>query len=402
MKLLFVHQNFPGQYLNLAPRMARGGHDVVAVSSRPGVKFDGVKIVNYEAPGGAPTGAHRYLDSSEAPVGRGERVAELALQMKKAGFTPDVICAHPGWGESLYLRDVWRQSPQLHYCEFFFHSFTGPSQFRPQEEVALDQVFGLRTRSSIFLLALNDCDAGVTPTHWQHAQYPIAYQPMIEVAHDGIRTDYFRPRPDATVTLPSGRTLSRSDRVVTYVSRNLEPVRGFPEFMRAVSLVQQREPETEFVVLGGDEVSYGAPAPGGDTWREKMLREVDLDLSHVHFLGKVPYDRYLSILQLSSAHVYLTVPYVLSWSLMEAMAAGCLVIASGTEPVREVVEDGRNGLLVDFFDAKALAAKIIEPLDRQDAFDDLRRAARQTICERYSLAACLPRHIEQIKRLAKG
>jgi len=300
------------------------------------------------------------------------------------------------------LRDVWPHAPQLHYCEFFFRSFSGPAQFRPREDVSLDHLFGVRTRNSLSLIALNDCDAGVTPTIWQHAQFPAEFKSRIAVAHDGINMDFFKPRPDATVTLPSGRTLNRTDRIVTYVSRNLEPVRGFPEFIRSLELLLRRDDKVEVLVIGGDEVSYGPPLPEGQTWRENMLKEVELDLNRVHFLGKLPYAKYLLALQASSAHVYLTVPYVLSWSVLEAMSAGCVVVGSDTAPVREVIEDARNGFLVDFFDAAGLARKIAEVLDRRDELDGLRGAARETVRERYSLARCLPRQVDQIERLGRA
>ena len=402
MNLLFIHQNFPGQYRYLAPSIVRGGHNVLAISSRMDVQMEGIKILNYDAPQQHASGTHRFLEKLEEAVIRGERVAELALRLKQSGFTPDAICVHPGWGESLYLRDVWADAPQLHYCEFYFNSFSGPSQFRTREDVGLDHLFGLRTRNSLLLLSLNDCDAGVTPTEWQHVQYPKVFQSKIAVTHDGINVNLCRPSAEAVLPLPSGRVLSRSDRVITYVSRNLEPARGFPEFIRSVALLQQHEPDTEIVVIGGDEVSYGPPLPAGQTWREKMLREVDINQERVHFLGKVPYQNYLSAIQVSSVHVYLTVPYVLSWSLLEAMSAGCIIVGSDTAPMREVIQDGFNGFLVDFFDWNSLALQVVEALRRRDELDNLRVAARETVRERYSLARCLPQQTALIERLARA
>lgn len=401
MNILLVHQNFPGQYLHLAPHLARLGHRVVAVSSRPGVIMPGVRLVTYEVPSERAPGTHRYLKNTEEYVIRGEFVAARAVGLARAGFRPDIICAHPGWGEVLYLDDIWKGVPQLHYCEFFFRPFRGSAQFRPQEAVPLDHIFEYRTRNALFLLSLDTCAAGVTPTEWQWSQYPTEHRDRISIVHDGVNVRMVRPDPAAVFTLPDGRLLRRGDPVVTYVSRNLEPTRGFPEFLRAAARLLSRRPEAEIVVVGGDEVSYGPAPPDGETWRTRMLREVRIDRSRVHFLGNIAYVDYLKLLQVSAVHVYLTVPFVLSWSLMEAMAAGCLVVASDTAPVREVVVDGRNGLLVDFFDSEGLAERVDEALAGGPALAAIRDAARRTICEAYSLAHCLPQQVALIDRVAR-
>ncbi len=401
MNILFVHQNFPGQYLHLAPHLVREGHNVVAVSSRPGVAIPGVRIVNYEMPAGRAPGTHRYLEKTEEAVIRGECVAATALRLAASGFRPDVVCGHPGWGETLYLDDVWRDVPQLHYCEFYFAPFHAAAQFQPREPVRVDAIFELRARNAVALLSLDVCRAGVSPTEWQWSQFPALHRPRISIAHEGINVNLVRPDSNAALLLPDGRRLTRGDPVVTYVARNLEPTRGFPEFMRAAAVLLRRRPAVDIVIVGGDEVSYGPDLPNGETWRERMLREVEIDPRRVHFLGKIPYLQYLKVLQVSAAHVYLTVPFVLSWSMLEAMAAGCLVIASDTEPVREVVKDGSNGLLTDFFDHYALVSRIEEALDRGAAFDAMRGAARQTVCDEYCLACCLPKHVELVDQVAR-
>jgi glycosyltransferase involved in cell wall biosynthesis len=399
MNILFVHQNFPGQYLHLAPHLARLGHRVVAVSSRSGVTLPGVQIVNYAVPPERAPATHRYLTKAEEAVLRGERVAAAALQLDADGFRPDIVCAHPGWGEALYLDDIWKGVPQLHYCEFFFAPFRAAAQFRKSDPVHLDQIFELRARNALALLSLDVCVAGVAPTEWQWSQYPAVYRPRIAIVHDGINVRQVRPDPAAVFTLPSGRRLSPGDPVVTYVSRNLEPTRGFPEFMRAAARLLERRHDVEIVVGGGDEVSYGPPLQG-ETWRERMLRELEPDRSRIHFLGSIPYVDYLTLLQVSAVHVYLTAPFVLSWSLTEAMAAGCLVVASDTAPVREVVSDGRSGLLFDFFDRDALVGRVEEALAGGRSFDAMRAAARQRIVDGYSLARCLPRQVALVEQVA--
>ena len=138
-------------------------------------------------------------------------------------------------------------------------------------------------------------------------------------------------------------------------------------------------------------MSYGGRPKDGGTWREVMLAEIGPLPDRVTFTGRVPYRDYLSLLNVSSAHVYLTYPFVLSWSMLEAMASGAFVIGSATQPVEEVIEDGRNGWLVDFFDTNAMAARIAEGLAERLNMADLRAAARDTVLERYALTDCLAR-----------
>jgi glycosyltransferase involved in cell wall biosynthesis len=245
-------------------------------------------------------------------------------------------------------------------------------------------------------------DRGVSPTAWQRAQYPREFVDRIAVIHDGIDTAVVRPDLQAVLTLPDGRQLSRQDEIVTYVARNLEPYRGFPSFMRAVAELGRRRPRTQFLIAGGDGVSYGARLPNGETYRQRLLAEVAVDPSRVHFLGTIPYRQFVRLLQVSSVHVYLTYPFVLSWSALEAMAAECLLVASDTAPVTEVIEDGRNGLLVDFFSPAAIADRVEEALDGGARWDELRRRARATILERYRLEDCLARHVRLIEDTAAG
>jgi glycosyltransferase involved in cell wall biosynthesis len=400
MRILFVHQNFPGQYVHLAPALARRGHEVVALTKREGLAMPGVRSVQYSFEFTPGPGTHPLLHSVDKALAYGEAAVRAATETKKAGFTPDVICAHPGWGETLFLKDLWPKARQIHYCEFHFRSY-GPAQiFDPQGAISLDKLFNTRARSSISLSALDAMDIGVTPTHWQHSQFPSPYRERITVQHDGINTALCRPRADAAVTLPGGRVLTAADRVVTYVARNLEPTRGFPQFMRAMERLLTRRPDVEVLVIGGDETSYGEAHPSGRTWRQAMLDEVLIDPARIHFLGKMRYDHYLQALQISAAHVYMTQPFVLSWSVLEAMSAGCLVVASDTEPVREVIEDGHNGLLVDYFDCEALVSRIEAALREPRVYDEIRTGARTTVEERYCLARCLPVHIRLVESLA--
>jgi len=402
MKLLFVHQNTPGQYKHLAPHMAAAGHEVVFVgkAQRP---LPGVATVAY-APSRAPhKDGHHYLRGFEDQVLHGQAVARVGLDLVKRGFVPDVICAHPGWGEALFLKDVFPDARLLAFCEFFYRSRGSDVGFDPAQPLTLDAACRIRCKNATLLTSLEAADWGVSPTEWQRRQHPEAWRSKISLVHDGVDTELCRPDGEAAFTLPDGRALSRRDEVVTYIARNLEPYRGFPTFMHAAAEILRRRPKAEILVVGGDEVSYGARPADAPNWREKLLKEVQLDPGRIHFLGRVPYDQFLRIVQVSRAHVYLTYPFVLSWSMLEAMACGAVVVGSATPPVAEVIEDGRNGLLADFFDPKAVADRVEEALGAPERMEGIRAAARRTVVERYDLrSVCLPAQVRIIEDLHAG
>jgi glycosyltransferase involved in cell wall biosynthesis len=312
----------------------------------------------------------------------GQQVARVLLEMKRGGFTPDAVLAHPGWGESLYVKDVYPDARLVHYCEWYYHAEGADLGFDPEFPIAFDDRARVRTWNALHALNLTHCDAGVTPTQWQKSQHPALFQPRITVQHEGIDTEHLAPDPRATLVTPSGTVLAAGDPVVTYVARNLEPYRGFHVFMRALARLQQRHATAQAVIVGGDEVSYGKRPKDATCWREKMIREVQLDPARTHFLGRVPRAQYIKVLQVAAAHTYLTYPFVLSWSLLEAMACAAPVVASATAPVLEVVEHERNGLVVDFFDAHALA----DALERM--LGDAALRARLGLAARQAVAHC--------------
>ena len=398
MKVLFVHQNCPGQFKHLAPTLAAEGHMVVFVTQKGKPTPEGVRKVEYEPHRDVTPKIHPYLAGSERNILNGQAVARVGFALKEKGFIPDVMIGNPGWGETLFLKDVWPDTPLISYSEFYYRGQGSDVGFDPEFATGPDSILRARARAGVHLLAIEAADVAYSPTEWQRRQFPAVYQPKIDVIHDGIDCDRIQPNPEASFQVPDGPTLTRRDEVLTYVSRNLEPYRGFHSFMRALPAILEARPEARVVVMGGDEVSYGSRAPDGKTWRETLLAEIGPLPDRVHFTVRVPYGEYLKLLQISSAHVYLTYPFVLSWSMMEAMAAGCLVIGSRTAPVEEVIRDGENGLLTDFFDTKALAAKVAETLERRESFDDLRAAARQTILDRFELRDCMARQRALISR----
>ncbi|MCU0889682.1 MAG: glycosyltransferase [Rubritepida sp.] len=407
MRLLFLHQNFPGQYRHLAPAMAaRRGVEVVALGENPAAALPGVRHLRYPAPRGAGEQTHPYLRRFEAYIRRGQEVARAALALKAKGFVPDVIAAHPGWGEALFIRDVFPDAKLLLQCEFFYRADGADIGFDPLNgEVGVDKRASTRIMNGPQLVQLEAADAGVAPTRWQWSRYPDWARARIAVVHEGIDTRIARPDGPAEFALPDGRVLRRGDPVVTYAARQLEPYRGFHSFLRALPALQRLRPGAQVVVVGGEGVSYGSPPPGGGSWKAALLAELgdSLDLSRVHFLPPQPYAQLLALFRVSAAHVYLTYPFVLSWSLLDAMACGAAVLASDTAPVTEVVAEGVNGRLVDFFDSAAIAERLAAMLAAPEALVPLRDSARRTVVERYDLAGvCLPQQVALLERVARG
>ena len=410
MKVLFVHQNFPGQYGRLATVLAKGpGCEVVAlgdlknVKNRP--KIPGVKLLAYPTPALATAHTHHYVRPLEGAVRRGQAVARSCLALQKQGFVPDVIYAHPGWGEALFLRDVFPNARLTLYCEFYYQAQGADVGFDPEFPSTPDDVLRVRVKNATSLLSLEAADAGISPTQWQRRMFPREFRNRIDVIHEGVDTDLVRPDAAAELKLADkGVRLTARDEVVTYVARNLEPYRGFHIFMRAVPEIQRLRPHAHILIVGDEGVSYGQALPKGRTYKQKMLDEVGakIDMSRLHFLGPVPYEMLLRIYQISSVHVYLTYPFVLSWSILEAMAAGCVVVASRTAPVTEVVDDRKNGLLVDFFSPPEIAARVDEVFENPAAMAAIRKQARRTVVERYDLKrVCLPAHLQLLGRTGK-
>jgi glycosyltransferase involved in cell wall biosynthesis len=337
---------------------------------------------------------------TEEGIINGQAVARAAVELKEEGFEPHVVIAHMGWGEALYLKTVWPRTRLLGYFEWYYRPFGSDVDFDPAKPPTLDDVCRIETRNALHLLNLQTADWGLSPTRWQREQHPAEYTGKISVIHDGVDIEKVRPDRDLTIQLRDGSELRAGDEIVTYVARNLEPYRGFPTFMYAAERILKRRPKARILVVGDDGVSYGSRRRDGKTYRQHYLEKTDLDLSRIHFLGRVPYGKYLQVLQLSGVHLYLTVPFVLSWSMLEAMAAGCVVVASRTPPVEEVIKDGKNGLLVDFFSPDELADKVDTVLDDPEQMQAMRNAARQTVVRRYALENCIKQQIQLINKLA--
>ncbi len=404
MKVLFVHQNFPGQFLHLAPALAARGHECRALTDQVNNRQSPIQTWRYkhEVPkvdAAATRLGRNYTTMSD----RGVTVARAALQLRdKEGYVPDVIFGHSGWGETLFLKEVWPEAKLLVYAEFYYRGRGADVGFDAEfSQPSFDQVMIAQGRTAHLGQALTHADKGVAPTFWQASTYPGPLRPMIDVIFDGVNTEVMVPDPAASVTLPNGQKVNAGDEVLTFVNRNLEPYRGYHIFMRALPEVLKARPNAQVIIVGGNEVSYGAPPKEGK-WKDIFLDEVKdrLDLSRVHFMGKVPYPTFVSIMQVSRVHAYLTYPFVLSWSMMEAMSAGCLVVGAKVPPVEEVIRDGHNGRLVDFFDVPGWSRTLTESLAEPERYRGLRTQARKTVTERYDLkTVCLPRMVTLVESL---
>ncbi len=402
MNVLFVHNNFPAQFNQLARYLARQpGVQVAAIGARNARAIEGVRLIKYALTDIDVSASHPFARRFDLECHRAEQVLYALTTLASSGFVPDVVVAHPGWGEALPVRAIFPQARLIVYCEFFYGTNDRDVGFDAEfPGIGMDGHVALQLKNAATLLALSECDAGLAPTQWQRSTFPRIFRDKISVLHEGVDTAAIKPAPNATYRLPSGKTLTPEHEVVTFAARNLEPLRGYHAFMRALPRVMAERPNADVLIVGGHGTSYGAPPPMGTTWQSTYLDEVAdrIDMRRIHFLGHLPYPDYLRVLQISSAHVYLTYPFVLSWSLLEAMSAGCLVIGSDTAPVREVI-DGTNGLLVPFFDTEQLSGHLIEVLAHPDRFRDRRAAARQSVIDQYDLErTCLPALVEFVRQ----
>ena len=362
---------------------------------RPRIQnHDGIKVAPIE------------LRELHAKTTRGHSVARSLVKLKNEGFVPDLIYAHSGWGEAFFIKDVFPQVPLLVYGEYYYGAADGDAQFDPEfTKWTLESMERLRIKNTHLLHALMAADCGLSPTKFQRSCHPELLRHKIKVIHDGIDTPRFKPDPRAFVSMKkAGITLKPEDEVVTYAARELEPYRGYHNFMRALPQLMEQRPNAQVVVVGGSGVSYGAPPPEDTTWKEQFYREVaaQIDQKRLHFVGKLPHNVLTQLMQVSTAHVYLTYPFVLSWSLMEAMSIGCLIVGSRTGPVEEVIKHGQTGLLVDFFNPSEIANTVSEALARRKELLPLRTAARQHIVRHYDLNThCLPAQIKLMHTIAR-
>ena len=383
MQILFVHPNFPAQFGPVATRLAkRPGVECVFVSRNAAGMRDGIRCIRFELKGGATRTTHYCSRSFENAVWHAHGVYEVCKATPD--LRPDLIVGHSGFGSTVFLRELY-PAPIVNYFEYYYHPRGTDMDFRadfPPREI---DFLRSHARNAMILLDLESCAAGYTPTRWQWSLFPEAWKPKVEVIHDGVDTDFWRRRPGprrlGKEAVPDGV------RVVTYVARGLEAMRGFDIFVRVANRIAAAMPNVLFVVVGADRVHYGNDLRHikTKTFREHVLQTERPDLRRFRFLGTVPPETLAEVLSLSDLHIYLTVPFVLSWSLLDALACECVVLASDTAPVREVIRHEDNGLLAGFFDVDGLAEQALRVLADPRAYRRLAAAGRALVEERYGL-----------------
>lgn len=409
MKILFVHQGFPGQYIHIIRELSKDKKNIITglgLNKETKNIPKNVEYIKYKIEQGNLKGLQPWLTDMESKVIRGEACGIKANEMKAKGYTPDIICGHPGWGELLFMKDIWPKSPILSYQEFYYRSEGFDTGF--------DKEFGAynawtdkarsRMKGANCLLSLDFSDWNITPTNFQKSSFPQRYQNKISVQHDGIDTNRAKPTNKTNIiSINEGISIGMDDNVISFVNRSIEPYRGCHTFIRAIPEIQKRVKNSHIIIIGAQTgVSYGAECIEGE-WKDVFLKEIegDYDKSRVHFIGTINYETLIGILQRTNAHVYLTYPFVLSWSLLEAMSCEAPIVASSTLPVIEVINDGVNGLLTDFFNSKELAEKIGLLCRDKEKAKNLGKKARQTILKNYKLEECVKSQIELINLVAR-
>lgn len=407
MRILITHNNFPAQFRHIAEYLGRAnGHEVVFATKNPRKEWEIPGVTKAVFTPGKPASitAHPLSLGFDECTRHGAALLKGCLDLKKQGFIPDVILGHSGWGQTLFLRDAFPNTPFIGYFEWYYNGDSAETHFDGNARTPI-QLAQLRMRNTCILHDLTACSTGIAPTAWQRSQFPPEFQPKIKQVHDGIDTRYFAPLkngrlPIEALDLPNA-DLTGAKEIVTYCSRGMEPYRGFPQFYKALPAILEERPDCHVIIVGEDRVCYSSRLPNGKTYLQAMREKVSVDDKRVHFTGPLPYGKYKQVLQASSAHVYLTWPFVLSWSLLEALACGCMVVASDTEPVREVITHEKNGLLTSFHSPQQIAESTIDALARQDELASLREQGRETVLERYCLSKCLPVHLKLLSQVAK-
>jgi glycosyltransferase involved in cell wall biosynthesis len=401
MRILLVHPNFPSQLRSIAAVLGSNpAHEISFLTTAVDGQMPGIRKVIYTPKREPAPQTHHYIRPFEGAILHGQAAYEAMLAEKQKGYIPDLIFGHAGWGPTLFLKDLFPRTPMALNFEWYYHAHGTDCDFDPSEPVTADDEARIRIKNATLLSDLASADAGLCPTRFQYEQYPAHLRSRLMISHEGIDTSFFKPDHETKIVFPD-KNLDLSDckEIVTYATRGMEPYRGFPQFIEAAHLLLQKRPNAHIVIAGDDRVAYGKAAPEGSSYKKMALEKFPLDEERVHFVGSLPYGDYVKLLQATTAHVYLTRPFVLSWSMLEAMSCEALVVGSDTAPVQEVITNGINGLLVDFFKPDQLAQTLDNVLERPAAFDQIRKKARETVLAKYDLSSCLQQRLAWLSSL---
>ncbi len=406
MNILIIHSQLPGQFIHLIRYFSSlSQFQLYGICEQSNAKciepawFE--ELYTYKEKQVSSTQVHYDVTNFQRAVFRGQSITHILEKCKTQGLSFDIALCHTGWGEALYLKTIYPDLPLIGYVEFFFNIKNCDVDFDPASPLTQEQKIQIKNLNAQLLLGMNECDALVSPTYWQQSLFPDIWKPNINVIHEGVDTELCCPDANVSIRLPNGLELSKKNKVVTYCARNLEPYRGFPVFMKAIDQLLKKGLDCHVLIVGGDDVSYSPRLPG-ESYRTYCIRQGDFPEDKVHFLGEVDYEDYLKVLQISSVHIYLTYPFVLSWSLVEAMATGCAIIASDTGPLQEIIQPENNGLMVEFFDYEALSKKISELLHNPEKSRQLGVAARKTVIQHYRYQYAIQQYLKLIHTLTQS
>ncbi len=408
MHILYVHQNFPAQFGHIARHLVtKLGWECSFISQTPAGVVDGINKITYKMSGGATKQNHYCSRTFENTVWHCDGVYRALKALPH--LQPDLIVGHSGFGSTLFLRELYRDRPIINFFEYFYRAHDPLSDMDWRKDLAWEvpEMNYLRSycRNAMILLDLQNCDGAYTPTEFQKSRFPGEYLAKLDVIFDGVDRGFYHSHDDTlrpAISKRASRTIGGVDvspetRIVTYVSRGFESMRGFDIFMRSAKLIHERYPNVIFYVVGTDRIAYGGDEnyiPGYKSFKEWTLSRDKYDMSKFVFTGRLTPAELGRLLASSDLHIYLTVPFVLSWSMMDALSCGATVLASRTPPIEEMIREGENGLLADFFQPEDFANKAIEVLKDPAAFRHLGKAGEQMIVEKYSLEAVLPRMLK--------
>ncbi len=405
--VLFVHNGIPGRFAFLGRRLRELGWTGVLLNGEDGLDIEGFPTVRWDSSGFGKARPDALVEGAVTALHAGEAAARAALKLRQGGFRPDLIIGHPGWGEMLFLSEVWPDTPQIQLGEFYYQTCGTHFNFDPEFPVrSLQAHIQHQIRNSPIALSYAQATHIVAPTPFQASTFPAAFRSVTRIIHEGVDTKRASRIAGAWIKLAGGTVLDGSRPVITFINRRFEPMRGFHVFMRALPKMLKDVPDAHVLIIGLDDpktyVTYGSSP---FSWKQRLLEEVGdrIDRSRVHFTGALSYPQLVDVLSLSWVHVYLTYPFVLSWSLLDAMACGCTIIGSDTAPVRDVIRHGVNGLLTDFFDVDGLAGKVVEVCRSPGAFAHLAAEARATVVREWDReTVCEPLWLQLIHETVAG